>query len=112
MRLSPGAGLLQLYIAYTIGQTMFDWDASNLGKIRAHRITREETEEALSNDPILVYEQEVEGEIRFVYYGETGGSRFLAIVVTERGERIRVVTAYDLDRGQTRDYLKRRARGE
>jgi len=30
----------------------------------------------------------------------------------ERGERIRVVTAYGLDAGQKRDYLMRRLRGE
>jgi hypothetical protein len=34
------------------------------------------------------------------------------VIVTERGESIRVVTAYDLDAGQKRDYLKRRAQGE
>jgi hypothetical protein len=36
----------------------------------------------------------------------------LAVVVVERGEQIRVVTAYGLDAGQKRDYLARRARGE
>jgi hypothetical protein len=36
----------------------------------------------------------------------------LAIIVTERGEKLRVVTAYNLDAGQKRDYLSRRARGE
>jgi uncharacterized protein len=91
---------------------MFDWDRNNLGKIRAHRIEREETEEALLNDPIPIYEQDVEGERRFVYYGETNAGRLLAVIVTERGERIRVVTAYDLDAGQRRDYLNRRAHGE
>ena len=91
---------------------MFDWDRNNLGKIRAHRIKREETEQALLNDPIPIYEQDVEGERRFVYYGETNAGRLLAVIVTERGERIRVVTAYDLDAGQRRDYLNRRAHGE
>ena len=91
---------------------MFDWDRNNLDKIRAHRIRREETEQALLNDPIPIYEQDVEGERRFVYYGETNAGRLLAVIVTERGERIRVVTAYDLDAGQRRDYLKRRAHGE
>jgi len=91
---------------------MFDWDRNNLGKIRAHRIKREETEQALLNDPIPIYEQDVEGERRFVYYGETNAGRLLALIVTERGERIRVVTAYDLDAGQRRDYLNRRAHGE
>ena len=83
---------------------MFDWDRNNLSKIRVHRIKREETEQALLNDPIPIYEQDVKGERRFVYYGETNGARLLAIIVTERGERIRVVTAYGLDFGQRRDY--------
>lgn len=91
---------------------MFDWDANNLRKIRAHRIKAEEVEQALSNNPIPIYEQDVEGEPRYVYYGETDSGRLLAIVVAERGETIRVVTAYDLDAGQKKDYLARRLRGE
>ena len=46
---------------------MFEWDRHNLRKIRAHRIKRAEVEQALTNDPILVYKQDVEGESRFVY---------------------------------------------
>jgi len=91
---------------------MFDWDRNNLRKIRAHRIRREEAEQALLNDPIPIYEQDVEDERRFVYYGETNAGRLLAMIVTERGESIRVVTAYDLDAGQRREYLKRRVQGE
>jgi hypothetical protein len=41
-----------------------------------------------------------------------GQDRLLAIVLTERGDKIRVITAYDLDAGQKRDYLGRRAREE
>ena len=81
-------------------------------KIRAHRIKAEEVEKALSNDPIPIYEQDVEGEVRYVYYGETDSGRMLAVVLVERGEMIRVVTAYELDAGQKKDYLARRWRGE
>jgi uncharacterized DUF497 family protein len=91
---------------------MFEWDRNNLRKIRVHRITQEETEQALSNDPIPIHEQDVEGEVRFVYYGETGAGRLLAVIVTERRDYLRVVTAYDLDAGQRRDYMQRRAQGE
>jgi uncharacterized DUF497 family protein len=91
---------------------MFEWDRGNLRKIRAHRISREEVEQALINDAIPIYEQDVEGEPRFVYYGETDARRLLAVIVTERGGRIRVVTAYDLDAQQKRDYAARRAQGE
>jgi hypothetical protein len=32
----------------------------------------------------------------------------LAVIVTERDDILRVVTAYDLDSGQKREYLRRR----
>jgi uncharacterized DUF497 family protein len=91
---------------------VFDWDKNNLRKVRAHRIKPEEVEQSLSNSPLLIYEQEVEGEPRYVYYGETKAGRLLAVVLVERGEVIRVVTAYDLDAGQKKAYLARRLRGE
>jgi uncharacterized DUF497 family protein len=91
---------------------VLDWDNSNLRKIRAHRIRRGEVEQALSNGPILIYEQEAGGESRFVYYGEADSGRLLAVVLTEREDQIRVVTAYELDAGQKKDYLARRLRGE
>lgn len=91
---------------------MFNWDRNNLHKIQAHRITSEEAQEVLLNNAILIYEQDIEGEPRFVYYGETNTGRLLAVIVTERGEKVRIVTAYDLDAGQKRDYLTRRMQGE
>jgi uncharacterized DUF497 family protein len=91
---------------------MFEWDRNNLRKIHVHRVHREETEQALLNDPILIYDQDVQGERRFVYYGETDAGRLLAVIITERGENIRVITAYDLDAGQRLDYLEKRTQGE
>ena len=91
---------------------MFDWDRNNLRKIRAHRISRDEAEQALVNDPIPIHEQDVDGERRFVYYGETNAGRLLAMIVTEIGDKIRVVTSYDLDSGQRRDYFEKRGQGE
>jgi uncharacterized protein len=92
--------------------SVFDWDENNRRKIKAHGLTVAEVEQALSRDPILIYEQDAEDESRYVYYGETDRSRLLAIVLTERRNAIRVITAYDLDAGQKLDYLERRARGE
>jgi uncharacterized DUF497 family protein len=94
------------------GSAVFDWDKNNLKKIRAHRIRRAEVEQALSNAPILIYEQDAGDEQRYVYYSETNTGRLLAIVVTERNGRIRVITAYELDAGQKRDYLALRLGGE
>ena len=91
---------------------MFEWDPSNLRKIRAHRITPEQAEEALLNAPVPIYEHDIGGELRYVYYGETNSGRLLAVIVTEREEQLRVITAYDLDAAQKRDYLRRRMKGE
>ncbi len=91
---------------------MFDWDRNNLRKIKAHRLEVAEVAQALSRDPVLVYEQTSNDEARYVYYGETERNRLVAIVLTERNGKIRVITAYDLDAGQKRDYWKRRAQGE
>ena len=79
---------------------------------QSHRIKADEVENPLSNAPIPIYEQTVEGEVRYVYYGETDSGRLLAVVLVERDAKIRVVTAYDLDAGHKKDYLARRLRGE
>jgi hypothetical protein len=47
---------------------VFDWDRNNLRKIPAHWIKPAEVATALSNSPILIYEQDVQGEVRYVYY--------------------------------------------
>jgi uncharacterized DUF497 family protein len=91
---------------------MFEWDRNNLRKLRAHRVSPEEAEEALLNDSIPVYGQEIGGELRFAYYGQTSAGRLLAVVATQRGEKIRVISAYDLNRRQLRDYFRWRFEGE
>ena len=91
---------------------MFEWDRHNLKKIKAHRLDPTEVEQALSISPILIYEQDASGESRYVYYGKTAGLRLLAVVLTERHGKIRVITAYELDASQKRDYFERRLRGE
>jgi uncharacterized DUF497 family protein len=76
---------------------------------RAHEISQEEAEQALLNNPIPILEQEVEGELRYVYYAETSAGRLLAAVITERGDKLRIVTAYELSANQRRDYHQLRA---
>lgn len=66
---------------------MFDWDRNNLRKIRAHRIRQVEVEQALTRDSIVIYEQDADGEVRYVYYGQTEGNRMIAVVLTERDEK-------------------------
>ncbi|MGO4885968.1 MAG: BrnT family toxin [Bryobacteraceae bacterium] len=78
--------------AYTIN-VRCSIGTKTLRKIRAHRIKPEEVEQALSNSPIAIYEQDIEGELHYVYYGETDSEHLLVVALMERDERIRVVTA-------------------
>ena len=87
---------------------VFEWDQDNLRKILAQNIEQEEIEQALSNNPIPVLEQDVEGDFSYVYYGETNAGRLLSIVVIESSDNVRVLTAGDLNADQQRDYRQRR----
>ena len=88
---------------------IFEWDEDNLRKIMAEQIEREETEQALLNNPIPVAEQDVEGDFSYVYYGETNVGRLISVIVIERGDDMRVITAGELNADQRGDYLRRRA---
>ena len=116
--ITPGKGAYdgipscKLYIVwrilYVLMREHFEWDVFNTPKVLRHRITPEEAMEAMTNSPLLQYTQDAEGEQRELYYGETHAGRTLAVAVTWRGDRIRVITAYDLDASQVKDCLRER----
>lgn len=74
---------------------MFDWDEHNIGHIAAHKVMPQEAEQVLLNNPANGGSQNVDGEERYVDIGVTDAMRVLVVITTDRGELIRVVTAYD-----------------
>jgi uncharacterized DUF497 family protein len=76
----------------------FDWDASNLQHLARHRISREEFEQAMTNDPTFVDFHDESGEERWYALGATESLRVLFLVFTYRGERIRPITGWDASR--------------
>ncbi len=52
------------------------------------------------------------GSFGLCIMAKTTAGRLLAVIVTERRDYLRVITAYGLDAGQRRDYLQRRTQGE
>jgi uncharacterized protein len=74
-------------------ELVFEWDAANLGHIARHRVSPEEAEQIIENDPLDLEAEAVNGEKRTTSIGCTHRSRFL-VVVTLRGTRVRVVTAF------------------
>ena len=82
----------------------FDWDGANVTHIGSHGITPAEVEQAYRNEP-LVIERQDRNEIRQLCLGETDDGRLLAFVFTERGDKLRIVTAYPMHKKQREFYL-------
>jgi uncharacterized DUF497 family protein len=84
----------------------FDWDAANTAHIARHGIAPEEAEEAIQIEPLEVDLQHRESEPRVLCFGRTRSGRLLTVLYTERREKIRVVTAYEMTKQQQRLYFK------
>ena len=85
----------------------FDWDAGNRDKnFLKHRVTNEECEEVFFDPHKRVIKANWQGgrEERHILIGRTGEGRPLFIVFIIRGNKIRVVSARDLNRKERRFY--------
>ena len=80
--------------------SLFDWDTANIAHIDEHEVAPEEAEQAILSEPLDVGFDVVNGEERWSYLGETDEGRILRVLITMRGERIRVVTAFEPSRYQ------------
>ena len=87
---------------------LFDWDAANIAHIAEHEASPEEAEQTMLGEPLDVGFDVVNGEERWSYLGETNEGLILRVFITMRGERIRVLTAFEPSRYQKRIYLERR----
>ena len=86
----------------------FDWDKSNAQHIALHQITPREAEEVISNDPLDLDSETVDGEERIISMGLTNRGRLLIVVTTMRQERVRVVTAFSAPKRMEVLYLRER----
>ena len=72
-----------------------------------------DAEHALTNDPVtLAYNGAGGGEKRWVSVGPIGEGRLLTVVWTNRGARVRVVTAYSAARRLRVAYGKAKGGGD
>jgi uncharacterized DUF497 family protein len=92
-----------------MNDALFDWDRVNLDHIAEHNVAPEEAEEAILGEPLDIGFDVINGEERWSYLGETNEGRILRVVITVRGERIRVLTAFEPSRSEKNFYLKQKA---
>lgn len=90
--------------------TIFDWDDANILHLAEHEVEPEEAEEVILGNPVeMGYDKSVLGEDRWSYVGETSGRRILQVVITPRGDKIRIVTAFEPIRRYKLLYWKSKA---
>ena len=75
-----------------------------------HKVSPEEAEQVILNDPVDLGMEIVEGEERYLNIGETIRGRVLLVVTTWREHRIRVVTAFEPIKRLTQIYHRQRER--
>ena len=87
--------------------TGFQWDEANRDEnwLR-HRVSEAECEQVFFNVPLLVArdEKHSDKELRHYVLGRTNAGRRLFLVLTIRGEWIRVISARDMSRRERKEY--------
>jgi uncharacterized protein len=87
--------------------TGFDWDAGNRDKNwLKHKVSLAECEQAFFNQPLLLLEDTKHSaqEPRTLLLGTTDQGRLLSVIFTERGAKIRVISARDMHRNERELY--------
>jgi uncharacterized DUF497 family protein len=78
----------------------FDWDEANLRHATRHGVSRGEIEGALRAGVAEVAKYIRSGEERYTVVARSRLGALLEMVVTERGKRLRVITAHRVKRGK------------
>ena len=89
--------------------TWFEWDAGNAPKVVArHQVTPGECEQVFFHEPLLIAPDPRHSKVeeRWAAWGQTAEGRTLAIVFTRRGDRIRPLSARDMNRKERQRYAE------
>ena len=90
--------------------TGFQWDDGNARKNEKHGVSTAESEQVFFNAPLLMLEDAKHSvsEPRFHALGKTDDGRLLHITFTlrEDGEKIRVISAWDMYRKEREIYAQ------
>jgi uncharacterized protein len=85
----------------------FEWDAEKAsGNLHKHNVSFEEASTVFQDNLSLTGEDPDHSvaEMRFVTFGVSSGSRLLVVTHTERGDRIRIISARLATRSERRLY--------
>lgn len=83
----------------------FEWDRGNLEHIKKHKVSYLECEEVFSNKQLIIFgdNKHSVSEDRFKVFGKSNEGRYLALVMTIRKNKIRIIMARDQNKTERRD---------
>ncbi|HRN70130.1 MAG TPA: BrnT family toxin [Candidatus Woesebacteria bacterium] len=86
----------------------FLWDKGNRNKNKKHNVTDEEAEEIFYNELTFVIPDEKHSEIeqRHSVKGTTQKGIKLTVIITIRKEKVRIISARDMNKRERREYEK------
>ncbi len=84
----------------------FEWDKGNIDKnFVKHGVTNKEAEEIFNNQPLISEDvKHSKREIRFQALGKTDKKRLLFLSFTVRYDRIRIISARDMNKKEVSRY--------
>jgi uncharacterized DUF497 family protein len=84
----------------------FDWDDGNRDKNLKHDVHGWECEQLFFNNPLIILDdmKHSDSERRYAAFGQTDSGRRLVIVYTMRGQRLRVISARDMNKKERAFY--------
>ena len=86
----------------------FEWDKGNIGKNKKHRVEDKECEEVFFDENKVVSKDVLhsQAEERFIVLGKTRRDRLLYVAYTMRRNKIRVISARDINKKEVSIYEK------
>lgn len=79
----------------------FQWDKGNTGKNKKHNVEDKEAEEAFLDDGKVILKDKLHStdfEERFIMLGKTKRNRLLYVVFTQRDDKLRIISARDINK--------------
>lgn len=85
----------------------FEWDEGNLEHIKRHRVNYRESEAVFFNKPLIITPDKThsQSEERLRVYGLTNKNRQICLIFTIRNNKIRVISARDLNKKEKKELL-------
>lgn len=78
----------------------FEWDEGNIGKNKKHKVEDKEAEEVFLDERKKIFKDKLHsgGEERFRVVGKTRRGRLLFVVFVKRKNKIRIISARDINK--------------